>query len=613
MATYRVQAPDGSTLIIEGPAGAAPEVVIQQAEQLYRARQPNEAQAPEVPGAGMRALIGAGKAFVDSGRGLKQLGLGAVDKIPGVDMSERRERLQGVIDEEKRLSAPVMDSGAGQLGYAGGLLSTALLPGGAVGAGAKAVNSAKGAQLARALTVPNSYKGAAAQGAALGAVPATASDESRTSNMALGAVGGAGGELAGRLLSGGVGMAGALAQPLTESGQERIVGRLIEKFASDPQKLAQALRTNSDELVPGSLPTLAEVASDPGISTLQRAMANNPEMGSVINERLMQNAGARRMALQGLAGDDEALAAAKAARSSVASPLYEAAAETVVQPDEVLGKLMSRPSVQKAMGEANRFMQEAGETIDEGVFTGRQLQYIDQALSDAIGAAGKKEQRLLLKTQSELRGWMENNIPEYMEAQKQFAELSKPINQMQVGQTLYEALAPELTNYGALGKETAATLARAVRNASQTVKKSTGMRKDLKDVLTDDQYHLVENVLRDLSRKANADDLGRGPGSNTGQNLVSQNVIRQALGPLGLPESFTEANAMQRLVTPISKAYGLFGAEQQMQRRLADALVNPQSIQIPMRPNPANPQSLARGLLGQAPALAGSAGALSTQ
>ena len=112
---------------------------------------------------GQKALAGAGKAFVDVSRGVKQ--------ITGFAP-------QAEIDEAKRLDAPLMRTGAGIAGNIGGNMAlfapTALIPG------------------------VNTYTGAGLVGAGMGAMQPVGSGESRVANTALGGVAGVGGQALGR-------------------------------------------------------------------------------------------------------------------------------------------------------------------------------------------------------------------------------------------------------------------------------------------------------------------------------------------------------------------------------------------------------------------------------
>lgn len=118
--------------------------------------------AQDMP-AGKQFLAGYGKVMPDLIAGAKQL-VGAGD--------------QGEIDEQKRLDAPLMKTGAGLAGNIAGsavtYAPTAMIPG------------------------AGSLVGAGLIGAGVGAAQPVATGDSRATNAALGAVGGAGGQLLGR-------------------------------------------------------------------------------------------------------------------------------------------------------------------------------------------------------------------------------------------------------------------------------------------------------------------------------------------------------------------------------------------------------------------------------
>lgn len=143
---------------------------------------------PASPAEGMnwgeKALAGAGKAFVDVGRGAGQM-LGMVD--------------QASIDEAKRLDAPLMDTGGGMVGNIGANMLTALVPG------------------------SNTVKGAALVGAGLSALQPTATGEDRGMNALTGF---------------GLGVGGALAAKGIGRGLESAKGKMAELSARVEAKAA---------------------------------------------------------------------------------------------------------------------------------------------------------------------------------------------------------------------------------------------------------------------------------------------------------------------------------------------------------------------------------------
>jgi len=149
-----------------------------------------------------------------------------------------------------------------------------------------------------------------------------------------------------------------------------------------------------------------------------------------------------------------------------------------------------------------------------------------------------------------------NFAPSYREARATYAEMSKPINQMDVGQDLVNKLQPALAEFGATGRTTPAKYAQALRDADATARRATGFKgAKMESILTPEQMRTVTNVAKDLGRSANAQELGMARGSPTGQNLISQDILRQALGPFGLPKSFTESTLAETLLRPVSFAY----------------------------------------------------------
>lgn len=560
-----------------------------------------------------RVLAGIGKAMTDSARGVGQL-VGLVD--------------QKDIEEAKKRDEALMNTGAGTAGNIIGniatLAPTALIPG---------VNTVRGAALINGLA---------------GAALTPGSVEDRALAATYGAGGGAAGVGAAKLLGGTAKAASAAAAPLTQKGQEKIIGEVMRRAAGENVDDVIARMRGARELVPGSVPTAAEVAESGGVAALQRAMAQaNPE---AYTQRGMQSASARVNALRGIAKDEQAMQQAIADRAAKANPLYSAADNAVVTSDDVLREIMSRlpngtleqaQNIARMSGKPIQFGKDIPESVaylggkteivpgahghsrsvqlpglldasgtpitttapaQSAQFTGRGLDLIKKAIDDVVNVnptapIGKNQRAAALGVKGDLVGWADANIPEYAAARQAWAEGSRPIDQMKVGQELLNKMQGPLADHGALASETGSMYARALNDVrGNLVKNATGgIKRNLEDIMSPDQMATLNNVAQDLARKSNAQNLGRGVGSNTFQNFAMDNLAAQS----GMPSAVSMvANLVPGLGTVgnLAKATGNMiykSKDELMKSRMADLLLNPQAAADVME-NAAKPGRLSQ-------------------
>lgn len=430
-----------------------------------------------------------------------------------------------------------------------------------------------------------------------GATAAALTPADRGEAAAMGAAGGALGEVGGRVASGLYSGGKALVEPFYQSGRERILKRSLERFATDPNAVRQAAQ-NPQVYVPGAMPTLAETTMDPGIAQLQRgAAAASPDVASALAEANKQRVGAYKTVLNDLAGDDAKRQAADSARETAASKLYgEAYAQNPranLTPDlEVeIKELMQRPSIKSAMEDARQLALEEGkiklwkdfrsssDPASDGSIAGMHYikKVLDGKIGEAVRAGNGTQARALQDTQAKLLGVIEALAPPYAQARAQYRELSKPINQMDVGQALSDRLFPALSNYSDdLARTRGETYAKALEDSKQMVRKATGLNNaDLGTVLTLQQLANVQGIAKDIARNTAAAELARVPGSPTAQYLAAGNVIRGIGGPVGLPQGFVDSMLGQTVNKVLNM--GLAIPEQQLQRMLGQALTDPQT------------------------------------
>lgn len=545
---------------------------------------------------GEKLLAGAGKSFDDLLTTAKMAGAGVMDfvsprekqlsnLVTGKEPKSRYQELKEQAQEDARLAKPLMDSSAGAWGK--GLTDAALtfVP------GLGAANKIRQGVQASARVLPQAaaaftrgvapYAGAAGSGALIGAAT---SPEDMSGGATTGALAGTAGEAGGRVLSAAYSGAKAAVEPLWQSGRERILKRTFDRFATDPAKV-RAAAANPVEYVPGVTPTLAEATLDPGIAQLQRgaASASNDVASALAQSRGQQFAGYKGV-LDDLAGNDGRMEFFTAARNTAADDLYGQARAAGLQPtreaNQLMKELMQRPSVQQAMADARGLALEKGIKIDNPAGSVEGLQFVKKALDGQIGAArtsGNTELAGALKdTQEKLLSYLDMASPAHGEARRTFAAMSRPVNQMAVAQQLRNTALPPLTDFseGSLARVNANSYANALRNADATARKATGLKGATMDSVMDPaQMAQINGIGQDMARYAAAQELARVPGSPTAQYLGAQNVVRQFLGPLGIPQSAADS-MVGRL------AAGLMGlpfkvTQSQTEQLLAKALTDP--------------------------------------
>lgn len=504
-----------------------------------------------------KLAAGFGKAIVDTGRGLGQM-VGAVSRAD--------------VDEAKRLDSALMDTTAGTVGNVAGnlalVLPTVAIPGAAT------------------------LRGAALIGGAQGAVQPVGEDESRLQNMAIGTAAGAGGVAAGRAVLGAVQGGRALLEPFIQSGRDKIAGRVIQRFADDPAAVAAA---RGGTTVTGANPTLAEATSDAGMARLQDAVrSTDPSIAGRIDARLADNNAARVEALRGLTGADGGRDFAVQMRSATTKPMYDAATSLGIDFDTLsavqkgeMTKIMQMPAVQNALGGAREnaanfgMKQSAGGSI-AGLHQAKMA--MDDTLRDLRnqGLGDSNKSQAIRAAKDRLVTFMDSMTGgAYGEARSTFADMSKPINQMDVVQAILNkgtSATSDLSGNPRLMPNSLTSIVKTPQAEAAIIKQATGGKasaNQLADILTPDQENLIRALIAEVDKTGAVARAGNGPGSATAQRMASQNVLQRMIGPTGLPTSLAESALANTIVgKPLNLVYGGV-AEPRIQQALAEAVLDP--------------------------------------
>lgn len=285
----------------------------------------------------------------------------------------------------------------------------------------------------------------------------------------------------------------------------------LEAAEGQAPALIQQLRSPDLEIVPGSRPTAAQAASPLGLTKFSALGASAEKvLPTEYFARGTEQATARANAMRGVAGTPADLTAATAARQAASSPLYLAAESRRFRADPQLMNLVDDPYIKQALPDAEKLSASQGVTFSNNPT--RYLHNVKISLDKMLTRTGdtalaRGERAQVTNVRNQLIGWLENKAPEYGAARSTFAQMSKPINQMEVGQFLEGKLATPLD----VG-ERANVFAAAVKDAPGTLRKATTgeMRfKSLSDILDPNQVRVVESIRDDLARAAQTKTLAR--------------------------------------------------------------------------------------------------------
>lgn len=614
MPVYTIEGPDGKRYKIEGPAGATAE----QLGAVIAGGQP--AEPKQSVGSQIRQQVGNVAAGAVRGAG----SIGATLLAP-IDAAARAMGVQndfiGRTDRRDSMDGALQDMGADtdSFGYGAGKIGAEIA--GTAGVGGQLARGAAYLPGVRALApyiasggMQAGNMGARMAGGAItGAASAGVVNPGEAGTGAI--VGGLlppvfkGAQIAGRALGATVGAPQTLARPFTTKGQEDIVAEILQKSATDKTRATQAMKA-ARPAVRGSVPTVAQVANDPGLAQLERTLLNNPEQAAPLQQRFAEQRAARLGAISDVAGTDEYFDGIKEGRKLFANEDYAKAMQQGIDPAAAadlqpqIKSLLRRPSIKQAQQYAKTLAQEKDIDLSNmGSIEG--LDWTKKALDKQINAIKRgnpisnMDLESLVNTKNDLMATLEQIAPGYKEANDNFAAMSKQVNSMEVARDLKKRFEPALNRFGANGREMANEYAKALEASTTSVKKATGMDRPLGQVMQSNDIATLQGVARDLARKSNAESLGKASGSPTAQNIASANMIDRLFSQLGVPQSIAETGLARTVMAPYQGLANLSGATQSINERLAQALLNPEDAAMLL----ARPPS--QGLLNPGAAVSG--------
>ena len=314
---------------------------------------------------------------------------------------------------------------------------------------------------------------------------------------------------------------------LSEAGQGRIANRLIDQYAGTPLSL------NTNPLVPGSTPTLADSAGNVGVSRLQNTLRDAPGTGSAIVDQERANSAARGTYLEEAAGTPQDIAAATAARNANEGPAISAvfqnagqadALPVVQKIDDILaGPSGKRPAIATALNTVKNLIVSPGPAGTQVLESDPAVLYqsvrnhirdmLDTRLTPGANNSAIAASSELGQVKNVLDDSIESGAPGFKQSLADYANASRPIGAQQYLQGL------NLTDQ--TGNTTLQKMKSALAKIDQQ-RSQPGVNGA--KTLSQGDLDTLQNVHDDLLRQSNT-QLGKGYGSNTEQNLLWQDSL----------------------------------------------------------------------------------------
>lgn len=381
---------------------------------------------------------------------------------------------------------------------------------------------------------------------------------------------------------------------------------------------------DAPELVPGSLPTTAQVVANPHIVAAEKALANNPAYKPLFDARANANNAARWDAINGLAQSPQALDAAVAARKGEVAPLVDrlltngapVPAQPILDQLDALAKspLGLRPTIGAAAREmAGQITSNAATDAAGNVTIGpAHLDSIRQNVKDYLakhapnGAVSSQQEAAFEPVRAAIVGAIDGANPGYRDYLAKYAQLSAPINTMEAAQSIVD-------NLGNRGANSAGAAQLSLTGINGQLAKTQNARYGLQP----EAQAALNGVQADLQRASISNSV-RSPGSDTSYNLQAPNWLAKTLygsefqggkalptaaaalsGWLGMTHGGAPAAATAAFTGAMAGKKVSDFASQRVNNLLAEALLNPQlAAQLAQ---PAAPSAFTQGLLARIP------------
>ena len=395
---------------------------------------------------------------------------------------------------------------------------------------------------------------------------------------------------------------GAIVKPFTQTGREVIVGNVLNRLATDPERAALNLQ-QAQPLVPGVRVTTAAGARDPGLAAAETAIRALDQSGAFPNV-LSANQQALLESFRKLGGrggdvtQPGSIPYAEAKRTSITAPMRESAfankQPVSVEPiTNAISGIMANPatqrkSVDEAMGYVNSLLAKRVDP-ETGTIDPMSLYSVRKDITDAMAGKLAGEQANLRLAKGQLADLLpvidnaiESGAPGFKNYMEKYGKSSSAIDQMR----LLQGIEAKVTT----GQPNLMT-GEPVLAASALRRQLASKAEEIGTQLSPAAQTRLDNIINEINRGQAATAPGvKAPGSNTFQNMSMGNLIGRVFS-----ESMADNTTLRTITRPLDWLYKL--PDQQVQRLLVEAMLDPQlAAQMMSKANIMKVEPLAKSL-----------------
>jgi hypothetical protein len=366
--------------------------------------------------------------------------------------------------------------------------------------------------------------------------------------------------------------------PMTRQGVESTAGNVLSQLSRDRTQALANLETYTPT-VPGVTPTTAAAAKDYGLAGAERTLATLEPTGR-FSEVYAKNNAARNILLDKFVENSatrDVLKLAEDKRNLITSELrdkaFASSQPVAINPiNETIDSILKSPSgarqviesvftdlkgrIQKVAKDGNAdpaYLYEIRKDIND-IITGK-------AKGDLSMNARGQAMKELMSLRNSMDDVIESGAPGFRDYKNTFAQMSKPINQIEMLRDIKSSVAT--------GTEDPTTGFRGIAPVKfrKLVDDASG---DLEKTLSKTQFGVLRNISDDIDRSLVIDKV-KPAGSDTFKNFSMANIIGGLMSrPPDYAKAPTVANA---IVKPLNWLYS--GPDEQVKALLIDAMLDP--------------------------------------